>query len=91
MPKVRDSSGTMGTTLRPTLLSFTRIDSMRTNAIVVEISRPSAVASSSGLNASSFGASRARLLRRRWGSEPPSAARSSRRYFISGELSAGRK
>ncbi len=89
MPKVRDSSGTIGTTFLPSALSFTRMPSMRTNAIVVEISRPSPVASRSGLKLSSFGASSLVLLRRRCGIDPPRCARSSCRYFISGELSAG--
>ena len=91
MPKVRDSSGTIGTTFLPMALSFTSAVSMRTKAIVVEISRPSPVASSSGLNVSSLAASRLVLLRRRCGSGPPSFARTSRRYFISGESAAGLK
>src|SRR5437867_957336 len=41
MPKVRDSSGTMGTTYLPTFLSRTRVPSICTKAIVVEISRSS--------------------------------------------------
>jgi hypothetical protein len=40
MPKVRDSSGTIGTTRLPIFLSFSSVLSMRTKAIVVEISRP---------------------------------------------------
>ncbi len=39
MPKVRASSGTIGTTLRPMFLSFSSTVRMRTNAMVVEISR----------------------------------------------------
>ena len=78
MPKVRDSSGTMGTMLRPMFLSLTSVVSMRTKAIVVEFSRPSAVASRSGLKLSSFGASRLIVRRRRCGIEPPSRPRSSR-------------
>ena len=39
MPNVRASSGTIGTMCLPMCLSFTRIAEMRTNAIVVEISR----------------------------------------------------
>ena len=39
MPKVRASSGTMGTMLLPMFLSRASVDSMRTKAIVVEISR----------------------------------------------------
>ena len=64
--------------------------SNRTNAMVVEISRPSAVASSSGLNASGLDASSLLLLRLRCGSDPPSLARISCRYFIYSESGAGR-
>ena len=39
IPKVRASSGTMGTMLLPIFLSRASADSMRTNAIVVDISR----------------------------------------------------
>ena len=41
MPKVRDSSGTIGTTCLPIFLSRRRVFRILTNAIVVEISRPS--------------------------------------------------
>src|SRR5258706_117983 len=41
MPKVRDSSGTIGTTSLPTVLSRMIVLMMRTKAMVVEISRPS--------------------------------------------------
>src|ERR1700760_4316056 len=54
MPKVRASSGTIGTMFLPMFLSFNRIVRRRTNAIVVEISR-SPVPSSTGWNASSGG------------------------------------
>ena len=39
MPKVRDSSGTMGTTREPICLSRNRVLRIRTNAMVVEIAR----------------------------------------------------
>ncbi len=39
MPKVRDSSGTIGTICLPISLSRSSVSSIRTNAIVVEISR----------------------------------------------------
>jgi hypothetical protein len=55
MPKVRASSGTMGTTCLPSDLSRTRAVSMRTNAIVVEISR--SVALSTASNADNGGTS----------------------------------
>ena len=54
MPKVRASSGTIGTMCLPMFLSLSSAVRMRTNAIVVEISR-SPVPSSSGANASSGG------------------------------------
>ena len=54
MPKVRASSGTMGTMCLPTFLSLMSVVSMRTNAMVVEISR-SFVPSSRALNASRGG------------------------------------
>ena len=54
MPKVRDSSGTMGTTREPISLSRTRNCSARTAAMVVAISR-SPVLSSSGPNVSREG------------------------------------
>ena len=40
MPKVRASSATIGTTRGPTSLSLSSAVSMRTSAIVVDISRP---------------------------------------------------
>ncbi|MCG3144004.1 MAG: hypothetical protein HONDAALG_01391 [Gammaproteobacteria bacterium] len=75
MPKVRASSGTMGTICLPMALSFTSIPSSRTNAIVVEISRPSEPFSSgskapnggTGSGGATRGASR----------NPPSASRRS--------------
>ena len=42
MPNVRASSATIGTTRGPSVLSFSRPPSMRTTAIVVDISLPSA-------------------------------------------------
>jgi hypothetical protein len=51
MPKVRDSSGTIGTTRLPMCLSRSRMFSMRTKAIVVDISRPSPDALSSASKA----------------------------------------
>ncbi len=64
MPNVRASSGTIGTMFLPMFLSLSRIVSMRTNAMVVEISR-SPVPSSTAANASSGGtASGGACLRR---------------------------
>ncbi len=54
MPKVRASSGTIGTMFLPMFLSLSSAVSMRTNAIVVEISR-SPMPSSSALKVSSGG------------------------------------
>ena len=88
MPNVRDSSGTIGTIRGPICLSRSSAASTRTNAIVVEISR-SPVPSSWPLKVSSGGTGSGSARRRRAGSEPPSAARHSRRYCISG-LSARR-
>ncbi len=78
MPNVRDSSATIGTTRGPTVLSRKIVESERTNAIVVEISR-SPVDSSSAENALRSGAgSGASTLRRRAGTEPSFAMRSRR-------------
>ncbi len=54
MPKVRASSGTIGTTFLPMFLSLSSIVRMRTKAMVVLISR-SPVPSSMALNADSSG------------------------------------
>jgi hypothetical protein len=71
MPNVRDSSGTIGTMCLPSCLSRTSVDRIRTNAIVVEISR-SPVPSSWPLNALSSGMASSGAVVRRWGSDPPS-------------------
>ena len=89
MPKVRDSSGTIGTMRLPICLSRRSVLRIRTNAIVVEISRPS-VALSWPSKADSGGTSSGSDFRRRDGRLPPSAARRSRRYFSSGLSSAKR-
>ncbi len=90
MPKVRLSSGTIGTMREPIALSRSSVVRMRTKAMVVEISRPSAVGFNSASKAASGGIASGALARRRAGSEPPSAARRSRRYFISALSSASR-
>ena len=61
MPKVRDSSGTIGTTCLPIFLSRSSVFSIRTNAIVVEISR-SPVGLSWAPKAESSGTASARAL-----------------------------
>ena len=66
MPKVRDSSGTIGTTCLPMALSRTSVPSICTKAIVVEISR-SPVFSSRRWNVDSGGICSDADLRRRCG------------------------
>ena len=78
----------MGTMNLPIALSRNSVLRMRTNAMVVEISRLSVLASCA-LKAESSGTSSAFEVRRRCGKEPPSCARRSRRYFISGLSSGG--
>ena len=67
MPKVRLSSGTIGTMREPSALSRSSVVRMRTKAIVVEISRPSAVGFSSASKAESGGISSGAAVRRRAG------------------------
>ncbi len=78
MPNVRDSSGTIGTMWRPSCLSRSSAERIRTNAIVVEISR-SPLPSSWPLNVSSGGIGSGAASALRCGSEPPSSRRRSRR------------
>ena len=76
IPKVRDSSGTIGTIRSPIAGSRTRELRMRTNAIVVEFSRsplPSSTVVKGG------GVGRGSATRLRAGRLPPSAARRSSR------------
>ena len=78
MPKVRDSSGTIGTTRGPMSSSRTRVWSARTNAIVVERVR-SPLSPSSASKAERGGTSVSGTSARRAGRLPPSASRRSRR------------
>jgi len=79
IPNVRDSSATIGTTCLPMALSRSSVLRIRTNAIVVEISRPG-VPASWPPNALSPGTGSVWVdRRRRAGRYPPSAARFSRR------------
>ena len=79
MPNVRLSSGTIGTTRLPICLSRSSVVRIRTNAIVVEIVR-APVGLSWASNADSSGMGRVSVdFVRRTGSDPPSAARRSRR------------
>ena len=71
------------------ILPFMALGHKEIPAIVVEISRPSAVACSSASKAESGGISSGALVRRRTGIEPPSALRRACRYCISGVSSAG--
>ena len=89
MPKVRDSSGTIGTMYLPTFLSFNNDAISVTTPVVVETSRPALFsmkpAYSSIDGVLSIGPCFGRL-----GTDPPSASRRSLKYFISGESSGGR-
>ena len=88
MPKVRASSGMIGTNRSPITGSFIRSFRTRTNAIVVatdclpEPRRYSAKTDSGG-----WGSGLARTIRR--GSTPPSAARRSCMYMISSDSGPG--
>jgi hypothetical protein len=89
MPKVRASSGTMGTTSLPICSCLSSFDSIFTNTIVVDALRPSVPFS----NSSKVSPSSALIFSARgWrlGTGPFNAARRSRRYFISALSSAGR-
>ena len=91
MPKVRDSSGTIGTTRLPICLSRSSVVRIRTKAIVVEIVR-SPVGLSWASNADSSGTGSVSLdLARRSGRNPPSASRRPRRYACSGLPSRARR
>ena len=74
MPKVRLSSGTIGTTNLPMFLSRRSVFSTRTKAIVVEICR-SPVSFSSASKTERSGISSGALSCRRTGNAPPSASR----------------
>ena len=78
MPKVRDSSGTIGTTFFPTFLSRSSVVRIRTKAMVVEISR-SPVPLSWPSNLESSGISSLGAFEWRTGKSPPSASRRSAR------------
>ena len=88
MPKVRDSSATIGTTRGPNSLSRNNALKARTKAMVVEISR-SSVLFNSGSNIDSSGTFKAGILWCRTGNEPPNFSRAAFRYFISAESSGG--
>ena len=79
IPNVRDSSATIGTTRLPMALSRSSVFRIRTNAMVVEISRPGVPASWPPKALSSGTSSDSVDRRRRAGSGPPRSARRSRR------------
>ena len=88
MPKVRASSGTIGTTNLPISLSRKMVDKIRTNAMVVDISR-SPVATSMFSKVVNAGVLSSLPLRRRCGTKPPIAWRRAAIYCISALSSAG--
>ncbi len=87
MPKVRDSSGTIGTMCLPIALSRNRVCRICTNAMVVDISR-SSVLFRKRSNVDSGGTGRDSALRRREGRYPPSSMRLAFMYSASGEPGA---
>ena len=91
MPKVRASSGMIGTTRGPNLSSRARLRSMRVNAMVVLTACVPEPASNSANAAGSGRSSGLRVRTRRWGSGPSSARRRSIMYWNSTESSFGRK
>ena len=66
MPKVRLSSGTIGTMRLPICLSLSKVPKMRTNAMVVEKAR-SPLSLSWASKASSAGMGKGSVLGWRWG------------------------
>ncbi|MOA01642.1 hypothetical protein D3C78_1210620 [compost metagenome] len=89
IPKVRASSGTIGTMRGPSSLSLTSCEMIRTKAMVVEISR-SPVPSRMALRVSSGGVGTLKLLARRTGITPPREARRAARNLASGLSGSGR-
>ncbi len=79
MPKVRASSGTIGTTNLPMRSSLSSFDSNRTNAMVVATSRSSPLPAKNSSNTLAAGGGSGSHRTRRSGTGPPSAARRSRR------------
>ena len=84
MPKVRDSSGTIGTMCLPIFLSRSSVCRICTNAIVVEISRSSVLLRKRSSAASRGTASDADFLRRA-GRKPPSSMRRAFMYSASAD------
>ena len=88
MPKVRASSGMIGTNRWPISLSFIRSLSSRTKAIVVATAcLPEPFFRSPYASVAGSFSGLARVIRR--GTEPPSAARRSCMYLISSESGPG--
>ena len=71
MPKVRASSGTIGTTSSPSSLSFSSLASIRTNTIVVEALRPSVPFSNSVKQSCSVSTFSGSKVETRRGTKPP--------------------
>ena len=82
IPKVRASSGTIGTTCLPIFLSLARVESMRTKAMVVESSRlPLPLVRASKASRPGISSGSSSCLRS--GRYPPNSLRRSWRYLSS--------
>jgi hypothetical protein len=88
MPKVRASSGTIGTTLDPNRLSRHRLRSRRVKAVVVDAACLPDPASTSANAFSSGGSIGRRAVVVRRGSEPSRACRRWSRYRLASLSSA---
>src|SRR5260363_428523 len=84
MPKVRDSSGTIGTIRLPSVLSFMSCVRIRTKTIVVEISRPAPAPFNIGSKALNSGVGSDCARGRRAGRSPPvrRGARADKRVLL---------
>ncbi len=89
MPKVRASSGMIGTIRWPSPLSRSRLRSITANAMVVDTDRlPEPASNSARVLSAGAGSGLARTTR--WGSEPFRARRRSIMYWYSTESGGGR-
>ena len=89
MPKVRASSGTIGTTSLPISGWRSSFDNIRTNTAVVDALRLAVPCENSAKTSSSDGRIAGAVTTRR-GTAPPSAVRRSFKYAISRLFSSGR-
>ena len=88
MPKVRASSGMIGTIRWPSPLSRSRLRSITANAMVVDTDRlPEPASNSASVLSAGAGSGLARTTR--WGSEPLRARRRSIMYSYSTESGGG--